>query len=135
MELHLNVIGVILVLLAVIHGYFPRYFNWAAEFGTVSLINRQLMYVHTFFIALMLGLTGVLCITSAAELVHTPLGNKLALGFCIFWTVRLVVQFFGYSSMLWRGKRFETVIHVLFAMLWTYLSAIFFVVYWTGDVR
>ena len=100
----------------------------------MSLINRQLMYVHTFFIA-MLGLTGVLCITSAAELVHTQLGNKLALGLCIFWTLRLVVQFFGYSSTLWRGKRFETGMHVLFAVLWTYLSVVFFLVYSTGDIR
>lgn len=135
MELHVNIIGVVLVLLSLVHGIFPRYFDWKNELTSVSLINRQLMYVHTFFIALLLLLTGALCITSASELVSTPLGRKLSLGIAVFWIVRLVVQFFGYSSQLWRGKRFETTIHVFFASLWTYMSTIFFLIYWNGGGR
>jgi hypothetical protein len=36
--------------------------------------------------------------------------------------VRLFVQFFGYSAELWRGQRRETVIHWLFALLWSWLT-------------
>lgn len=131
MTFHLHIIGVMLIVLAIFHGGFPRYFKWRDECGSLSLINRQLMYVHTFFLALMLLLMGVLCLTSANELVETRLGKRLSLGFGIFWLFRWIFQFFIYSSELWRGKLFETTMHILFALLWTYFSAIFFLIYFS----
>jgi hypothetical protein len=126
MKFQLELIGALLVVLALLHVAFARYFDWRREFAVVSLINRQMMYVHTFFVAFTVGLMGLLCLTSAAELVGTPLGRRVALGLGIFWLARLLIQFFGYSASLWRGKRFETIIHVLFSVLWTYLSVVFF---------
>lgn len=128
MVVQLKVIGFFLVVLALLHGAFARYFNWRADFAPVSLINRQMMYVHTFFIAFTVLLMGLLCLTSAAELVGTPLGRRVALGCGVFWVARLLIQFFGYSPELWRGKRFETVVHVVFIGLWSYLSAVFLLV-------
>ena len=128
MEAHLKLIGLLLVGLALLHAGFVRYFNWRHELVSLSLINRQMMYVHTFFIALMVFLMGLLCLTSAAELVGTPLGHRVALGCGIFWLVRLLIQFFGYSARLWRGKRFETVVHVVVSGLWSYLSLIFLLI-------
>ncbi|WP_460555570.1 hypothetical protein [Hymenobacter daeguensis] len=128
MVVQLKAIGFLLVILALLHVAFARYFNWREEFAPVSLINRQMMYVHTFFVAFTVLLMGLLCLTSAAELVGTPLGRRLALGCGIFWLARLLVQFFGYSAQLWRGKRFETVVHVVFAGFWSYLSAVFLLV-------
>lgn len=125
MELHLKVIGVLLVVLALVHVIFPRYFDWKTQLGGLSLINRQMMYVHTFFIALVVLLMGVLCVTSADELVNTPLGQKVCIGLFVFWFARLIIQFFGYSSELWKGKPFETTVHVVFTILWVYLSAVF----------
>lgn len=132
MELHLNVVGILLILLALVHGVFPKYFDWSGDLAAISLFNRQLIYVHTFFIALVLLMMGALCLTSAAEMINTPLGRKLALGLAVFWTIRLGVQFFGYSSVLWRGKTFETTVHILFSIMWVYLSTVFFLVYWYG---
>jgi hypothetical protein len=128
MQLQLELIGALLILLALLHAGFARYFNWRREFAVVSLINRQMMYVHTFFIAFAVLLMGVLCLTSAAELVSTKLGRRVALGMGVFWLARLLIQFFGYSATLWRGKRFETSIHILFALLWAYLSGVFLLV-------
>ncbi|MGI4821711.1 MAG: hypothetical protein ACRYFV_10930 [Janthinobacterium lividum] len=125
MLLQLNIIGWLLVGLALVHAGFPRYFNWRREFAVVSLLSQQVMYVHTFFVALTVGLLGLLCLTSAPELVSTPLGHRVALGCAVFWSARLLIQFVGYSSALWRGKRFETTVHVVFAVLWTYVSAVF----------
>ncbi|QIX62925.1 hypothetical protein HER32_17800 [Hymenobacter sp. BT18] len=130
MELQLRIIGASLVLLAMLHAGFPRYFNWAGELKPLSLINRQMMYVHTLFIALVVLLMGLLCISCAPDLLHTRLGHGVALGLGVFWLVRLVVQFFGYSAELWRGKRFETTVHVVFSLLWLYLTSFFFLVYW-----
>lgn len=113
------------MLLALLHVIFPRYFKWKHELNLVSQINRQMMYVHTFFIALMVFLIGLLCLTSATEMATTMFGKRVSLGLGIFWTTRLFFQFFGYSSLLWKGKKFETTIHVLFSILWIYLSAVF----------
>ena len=129
MELHLNIIGAILIVVALIHIGFPRYFKWKQELSTLSLKNRQIMMVHTLFIALMVLLTGLLCLTSAPELINTNLGKKISLGLGVFWTTRLLIQFFGYSPVLWRGKPFETIIHILFSLLWAYVSLIFLVIY------
>ena len=129
MEIHVKISGIILIALALLHVGFPGYFQWKKELSLLSVINRQMMVVHTFFIALTVFLMGLLCLTSAAELTGTPLGKNLSLGLGIFWTLRLVVQFFGYSPELWKGKAFETFMHLLFSLLWIYLSATFLLSY------
>ncbi|MDQ0782064.1 hypothetical protein [Chryseobacterium sp. W4I1] len=129
MGLQLQITGVLFIALAFIHLIFPKYFNWEKELQTLSLINRQLMWVHTVFIALMVFLMGLLCITSSHELIETDLGQKISLGLAIFWTVRLLFQFFGYSSQLWKGKAFETAVHIVFSLFWLYISALFWIIY------
>ncbi len=129
MEIQLKIIGFLLIGLSLVHIGFPRKFQWKKEFKNISLINTQMMYVHTFFVALVVFLIGVLCLTSANELIETQLGQKISLGLGIFWGVRLLFQFFVYSSKLWKGKLFETFIHVLFSVFWFYLMLIFLRIY------
>ena len=131
MELHLKIIGFLLIALSLVHVIFPSYFKWKKELSSLSLINRQMMWVHTFFIALVVFLMGLICLTSSNEIIGTTLGKRLSLGFCIFWTIRLLIQFFGYSSKLWKGKKIETAVHILFSMLWVYLSIVFFLIFWS----
>jgi hypothetical protein len=125
MESLLKLSGVLLIALALLHAFFPRYFKWRKELRSITLLTRQIHYVHTFFIALVILLIGLLCVTSASDLINTALGRKIAFGIFVFWTCRLFLQFFGYSSALWKGKRFETVVHVASSCLWVFLSAIF----------
>lgn len=113
-----------------IHAFFPKYFNWNSELKSLSLINRQMMIVHTFFIAFTVFLMGLLCLTSSSELIETNLGKNISFGLGIFWTVRLAIQLFGYSKELWQNKIFETVIHLLFTIFWAYLSYIFLTIWW-----
>jgi hypothetical protein len=129
MEIHIKIIGSLLIVLALVHGIFPKYFKWKQELSKLSIANRQIMYVHSFFIALMVLLIGLLCLTSSGELINTPLGKRISLGIGIFWAIRLFIQFFGYSSKLWKGKSFETVVHIFFSLFWTYLTAIFISAY------
>lgn len=125
MEIHIRIVGILFVSLAAIHVIFPRYFDWKNGLKSLSLINRQMMMVHTFFIAFGVFLMGLLCITSARELVDTELGRRVALGLGVFWMIRLIVQLFVYSSELWRGKKFETTVHIVFSFFWMYAAAIF----------
>ncbi len=127
MEIHFKIIGYLLMALALIHIMFPKYFNWKVELKSISLINRQMMIIHTFFIALMVFLMGILCVSSATELIETNLGKKISLGLGIFWFARLILQFFGYSKALWKGKTFETTVHIVFSLVWAYLSYVFLI--------
>lgn len=129
MQVNLQIIGTLLIVLAVAHLRFPKYFNWKQELHSLSIMNRQMMYVHSLFIAFMVFLMGLLCLTSPNELLSTPLGRRISLGIGIFWIARLCAQFFGYSSKIWAGKAFETTVHVLFSLFWTYLSAVFLLIY------
>lgn len=129
MELHFKIIGVLLIGLALMHIPFPKQFRWKEELRPLSLLNREMMYVHTLFIALMILLMGFLCLFSSNDLVSTQLGRRVSLGMGIFWVTRLFIQFFGYSSELWKGKVFETTMHILFSILWIYFSVIFVAVW------
>ena len=129
MEIHYKIIGILLITLAFVHIIFPKYFKWKEELKPLSLINQEIMKVHTFFIALVVFLIGLLCLTSSNELINTELGKKVSLGFGIFWSFRLLIQFFGYSSKLWKGKKIETIVHIVFSLLWIYLSYVFLSVY------
>lgn len=130
MQLHFHIIGISLMILALIHIIFPKYFNWKEELKSLSLMNKQMMTIHTFFIALIVFLMGLLCLTSANELIGTKLGKTVSLGLGIFWAIRLFIQFFGYSSTLWKGKPFETFIHIVFSGFWIYLNGVF----WTNYI-
>ena len=131
MELHLKIIGSCLIFLGLVHAIFPRQFNWKQELSSLSIVNKEMMYVHTFFIAFILFLIGLLCMTSSGDLVATTFGKRISFGLGIFFLLRLLVQFFGYSRKTWRGKIFETTVHVLFSIFWTYVTSIFILVYLT----
>jgi hypothetical protein len=131
MYIHLKIIGTLLIALAITHAFFPKYFNWKKELKPLSLINREMMIVHTFFVAFTVFLMGILCLSSYTELIETNIGKKISLGFGIFWSIRLIIQFFGYSKALWKGKTLETVMHIIFSLLWIYLSVVFLKIWWT----
>ncbi|QTD37425.1 hypothetical protein JL193_15235 [Polaribacter batillariae] len=129
MVLQLKIIGILLSILAFIHVGFSKYFKWKIELKSLSLINRQIMAVHTFFIALVVLLIGLLCLTSSNELIYTKLGKRISLGLGVFWSIRLLFQLFVYSPKLWRRKKFETAMHIIFTIFWMYLTVIFLCIY------
>lgn len=125
MILLMQTLGVAMIALALLHAIFPRYFNWAVELPRLSLMNRQMMQVHAGFIALTVFLMGMLAVTSSELLVAGPLGQRISGAIAFFWFCRLLIQWFGYSSELWRGKPFETAVHVVFSALWITITATF----------
>ena len=129
MEWHLKLIGIILLVLALVHVIFPKYFNWKTELQSLSLINHQMMYVHTFFVAFIVFLMGMLCIYCTTDIINTRLGKQLSFGLFVFWGLRLILQFFFYSSKLWKGKRRETVIHIVFPVPRIYFTTVFLLIF------
>lgn len=125
LTIHFKIIGFLLIGLSMIHIIFPSYFNWKEELKDLSLINRQMMKVHTFFIALTVFLIGALCLHSHHDLINTELGKIISFGIGVFWMIRFCFQIFGYSSKLWKGKTFETIVHIIFSIFWMYLTTVF----------
>ncbi len=134
-ELVLRLTGASLIALAGLHFFLPKRFRWKEEMARVSLLNRQIFYVHCIFICLVLVLMGLLCLAAPGALTErTDLGGWVAAGFAFFWFCRLVCQWFVYDRVLWRGKRFETLMHWLFTALWLAYTAVFGWVAW-GQFR
>ena len=121
----IQLIGYGLVVLAFIHAVFPKIFDWKRELPLLSLVNRQLMTVHTFFIAFTVFLIGLLCVSSAESLLYTELGRRILWGLSFFWFTRLITQLFWYSPQLWKGKCLETLVHIILIILWSVITAIF----------
>ena len=133
MVFQIKIIGYLLILLSCIHVIFPKYFNWEIDLAPLQLINRSMMKVHTFFIALTVGMMGLLCVVETEDLLQTELGRKICLGLGVFWFIRLIFQLFIYPSLLWKGKKFETVIHVLAILFWSFLAYSFLRGYFTPN--
>jgi hypothetical protein len=129
MDIHLKIVGILLIVLSLMHIAIPKYFKWSQELSPLSHITKQILYVHTFFIAFTLLLMGLLCINYSAELISNRLGRVISLGLFVFWLIRLIFQFFVYSPKVWRGKRFETVMHIIFSIVWLYFSSVFLLIF------
>src|SRR5215472_5860311 len=113
---HLEIVGVLLVMLGLSHSFFGRYFGWRRELAGVSLLTRRIFFVHTFFIGLGVVLAGMVSFVYADMLVRPDrLGRAILAGMTVFWLCRLLAQFFAYDSAIWRGNRFRTWMHVVFS--------------------
>ena len=124
LSLHMRIVGVLLLLLGMSHGFFNRYFGWEQELAAVSLLTRRVFFVHNFFIGLGVVLTGAGSFLYAdAMLKPGALSRAFLAGMTLFWLCRLLAQFFAYDSALWRGDRFRTFMHTAFAVLWCYVTA------------
>ena len=124
LSIHLQIVGILLVLLGLSHAFFNRYFGWEQELAAVSLLTRRVFFVHSFFIALGVVLSGAVSFMYADTLLRpAALNRALLAAMVMFWLCRLLAQFFAYDSAIWRGDRFRTFMHVAFTLIWCYVTA------------
>jgi len=120
------------MLLGLSHIFFNRFFRWEQELVAVSLLTRQVFFVHNFFIGLTVILGGAASFFGAnALLLPNTLSRAALSGMATFWLCRLLAQFFGYDSAIWRGNRFRTFMHVAFSLLWCYVTATYGIAFLT----
>ena len=116
--------------LSLLHLVFPGRFQWKSDLAKLQDINRQIFWVHCFFICVILCLMGSLCfVWPETLLAGGDLASLVAAGMSLFWFLRLMAQLFVYERDLWRGKALETFVHVVFTLLWTYYSVLFFLLF------
>jgi hypothetical protein len=124
LALNLRIVGAFLVLIGLSHAFLDRYFGWRQELEHVSLLTRQIFYVHTFFIGLAVTLAGAGSFAYADALTRRDvLSRAILTALLIFWICRLLVQFVGFDPAIWRGNRFRTFMHGFFSLFWCYVTA------------
>jgi hypothetical protein len=120
------------MLLGLSHIFFNRFFRWEQELVTVSLLTRQVFFVHNFFIGLTVMLGGAASFFCANALLRSDTLSRAVLsGMATFWLCRLLAQFVGYDSAIWRGDRFRTFMHVACSLLWCYVTATYGIAFLT----
>jgi small-conductance mechanosensitive channel len=120
-QVHLRVVGVLLLGIAALSAYVPRHFGWGRDIAQLPLLTRQVFVIHCAFVTLVLVLLGVLLAGFApALLAPGPLPRALLVGLLVMWTARMLAQWFFYDPRLWRGIPLNTAMHVLFSGIYAY---------------
>src|SRR5437588_646180 len=126
LSLNLRIAGLVILGLAALYPIYPRYFRWREELQAVSLLTRQMFFIHCGFILLLLILQGILLAgVPQALLESSTAAVALLVDMTVFWVYRLFEQLFVYDRRLWIGNRLHTVVHVVFTGIWLYLSGVF----------
>ncbi|MEK6248980.1 MAG: hypothetical protein N2C12_12425 [Planctomycetales bacterium] len=77
----------------------PKVLDWKDSLNKLDGLSRQLVWVHGAFIVLVIAGFGMLSMLLASSLVNgTPLARGICLFIAIFWTARLMVQFFVFDA-------------------------------------
>jgi len=125
-EHHLRIAGALLLGLAALHVPIAWRLRWREELTKVSYLTRQIFWVHTGFIVLLLIMMGLLGLAFAPMLTApSGLARIVLSGLAAFWAVRLYTQWFVYDRAHWRGDRFNTCVHFAMTGLWAYLAGVF----------
>lgn len=128
---HLRIVGVVMASLVLINLFVPSRFHWREEMARLSLINRQIFQAHSIFLVLTLAWFSALLLTCGAALLEpTRLSRAVLLGLTVFWGLRMLMQWCFYSPQIWRGHRFNTVMHYMFSVLWVYVTMVFAAALW-----
>jgi hypothetical protein len=122
--LNLTVAGVLLVGLGALHIALPAVLGWHRELAGASPINREVSYVHCYFIGLACVLWGLLPLTAGSQLIQPgPVTRLVLIGAVTFWASRLVIQLAVFN----RHARRSTAWLALSAagtILWLYLTVV-----------
>jgi hypothetical protein len=124
LTLNLTVAGSLLIGLGVLHIALPAVLGWGRELAGASPLNREVSYVHCFFIGLACVLWGLLPLTAGSLLLQPgPVTRLVLIGAVAFWASRLVIQLVVFNrharqSVAWLA------LSAAGTVLWLYLTAV-----------
>lgn len=94
----LRVLGVVHLLIAGGNCLLPWIFDYRNRgVSTWNPLLRQVFFVHTFYIILVLTLIGLLCLVFPSDLVGTIMGRSICGGLTVFWGIRVGLHFAYYD--------------------------------------
>ena len=120
---------------AVLNLFLVRIMKWEEAVARMPQLVREVFNVHAWFITITLVIFGVVTIRFAGELDAgtNDLGRWLAAGIGIFWLIRWLMQFFYYNSSHWRGKRAETIVHIVLIFLYGSFAGVYLLATFQGQ--
>lgn len=122
--LNLTVAGVLLVGLGALHIALPAVLGWHRELAGASPINREVSYVHCYFIGLACVLWGLLPLTAGSLLVQPgPVTRLVLIGAVTFWASRLVIQLAVFNRHA-RQSSAWLALSTAGTILWLYLTVV-----------
>jgi hypothetical protein len=118
--------GAGLILLALTHIPMSKRLRWREEAARMSLSSASVFHVHTLFVCAVLVLMGLPALLAPDIFLDpTRAGRWIAWSYAAFFALRLFAQWFVFPRALWRGKPFETQMHLVFTMIWLGLVVLF----------
>lgn len=122
----LRICGAGLILLGLLHLPISRYLKWREEAARMSELNATVFHVHTFFIVLVLFLTGLPALLDPGIFLESSRAARWGCwSLALFWAIRLVMQWTIYKPRWWKDKPFERAMHWFFSLVWLLLTALF----------
>ena len=123
------------LLVAGLNLFLVRIMKWEEVVARMPQLVREVFHVHAWFITITLVIFGVVTIRFAGELAAgtNNLGHWLAAGIAIFWLIRWLMQFFYYNSSHWRGKRAETIVHIVLIFLYGSFAGVYLLATFQGQ--
>ena len=123
------------LLVAGLNLFLVRIMKWEEVVARMPQLVREVFHVHAWFITITLVIFGVVTIRFAGELAAgtNDLGRWLAAGIGIFWLIRWLMQFFYYNSSHWRGKRAETIVHIVLIFLYGSFAGVYLLAAFQGQ--
>ncbi len=112
--------------LGVLHAALPVLLRWNRELAAASMINREVSYVHCFFIGLACALPGPAAPDRLAAAHPKPGHPPRTTGAVIFWACRLVMQLAVFNHHA-RESATWCALSIAGTAFWFYLTAV-----WTG---
>lgn len=101
----------------------PSRLHWKEDLAQLTAFNRKLMWVYGGFTVLTIVAFGLLTLALHEELLR---GDRAALGLALFigvyWTLRIVVEFFYYDQADWPRGRGMAAGRILLTLLFIYLA-------------
>jgi hypothetical protein len=124
LPLNLTIAGVLLLGLGILHIALPGVLQWNRELAGASQLNREVSYVHCFFIGLACLLWGLLPLTAGRSLLQpSPVARLVLIGAVAFWASRLAIQLLVFNRHA-RESPPWCALSIVGTGLWLYLTAV-----------
>jgi hypothetical protein len=124
LPLNLTIAGMLLLGLGILHIALPGVLQWNRELAGASPLNREVSYVHCFFIGLACLLWGLLPLTAGRSLLQpSPVARLVLIGAVVFWASRLAIQLLVFNRHA-RESPSWCALSIVGTGLWLYLTAV-----------
>jgi len=113
--LALRLAAALQIALALFNFFLTPIMKWQGELAKLSLLVREVFKVHSIFIAITVGIFGVLTWRFSREMAsaNDAVAVWLAASIGFFWLVRALLQWTHYSPTHWRGNLDRTLLHLI----------------------